>query len=302
MNTEWIRLEAHAKINLSLDVLRKREDGYHEVRMIMQSLGLCDEVWMRACPEDGISLSPYGGEVCPGVPYDEKNLMYRAAALMKERFGIREGVELRLLKRIPSAAGLAGGSADAAAVILGMNELFDIHAGFPLLSEVGLSVGADVPYCLMGGTALAEGIGERLTKLPPAPMCQVLLVKPEAGISTREVYESLRVNERPAEAHPDIDGVMSALQGKNFKKLATRMGNILELAALPMVPEIETIRKALLSMGAVAALMSGSGPTVFGLYTDADSRHQAAEAFREGSFRGLAKDVIETEFYRFTAL
>lgn len=302
MNTEWIRLEAHAKINLSLDVLRKRGDGYHEVRMIMQSLGLCDEVWMRACPEDRISLSPYGGEACPGVPYDEKNLMYKAAALMKERFGIKEGVELQLLKRIPSAAGLAGGSADAAAVILGMNELFDIHAAFPALSEVGLSVGADVPYCLMGGTALAEGIGERLTKLPPAPMCQVLLVKPEAGISTREVYESLRVNERPAETHPDIDGVMSALQDKNFKKLAARMGNILELAALPMVPEIETIRKALLSMGAVAALMSGSGPTVFGLYTDAGSRHQAAEAFREGSFRGLAKDVIETEFYRFTAL
>lgn len=307
MNTETISVEAHAKINLSLDVLKKREDGYHEVRMIMQTLKLCDEIRLQKLPEGaGIRLLPWEGEEdserLRGIPMDEKNLMYRAAALLKEHCGLETGVELRLRKRIPAAAGLAGGSADAAAVLSGMNELFDLHLSLGELQKLGASLGADIPYCLLGGTALAEGIGERLTPLPPAPGCRVLLVKPEAGVSTKEVYEALRVSERPKEAHPDIDGVLSALQGKNFKKLSARMGNILELVTEPMVPQIPKIKEAMKELGAMGALMSGSGPTVFGLFTDGALLSAAAEAFRSGPFRDLAKDVIETEFNRYAAL
>lgn len=307
MNTEIISVEAHAKINLSLDVLKKREDGYHEVRMIMQTLKLCDEIRLQKLPEGaGIWLLPWegeeGSERLRGIPMDEKNLMYRAAALLKEHCGLETGVELRLRKRIPAAAGLAGGSADAAAVLSGMNELFDLHLSLAELQKLGAALGADIPYCLLGGTALAEGIGERLTPLPPAPGCRVLLVKPEAGVSTKEVYEALRVSERPKEAHPDIDGVLSALQGKNFKKLSARMGNILELVTEPMVPQIPKIKEAMKELGAMGALMSGSGPTVFGLFTDGALLSAAAEAFRSGPFRDLAKDVIETEFNRYAAL
>ena len=307
MNTETISVEAHAKINLSLDVLKKREDGYHEVRMIMQTLKLCDEIRLQKLPEGaGIRLLPWegeeGSERLRGIPMDEKNLMYRAAALLKEHCGLETGVELRLRKRIPAAAGLAGGSADAAAVLSGMNELFDLHLSLAELQKLGAALGADIPYCLLGGTALAEGIGERLTPLPPAPGCRVLLVKPEAGVSTKEVYEALRVSERPKEAHPDIDGVLSALQGKNFKKLSARMGNILELVTEPMVPQIPKIKEAMKELGAMGALMSGSGPTVFGLFTDGALLSAAAEAFRSGPFRDLAKDVIETEFNRYAAL
>lgn len=325
-----IKQEAHAKINLCLDVLYKRSDGYHEVRMVMQTLGLRDDVFLEPLAgTDGIELfsaeaegtasdseeavresepsEKSGPEAAPAhldkspalseVPYNEDNLMYRAAALMKETYGIREGVRLRLRKRIPVAAGLAGGSADAAAVLRGMNELFDLHAPLSELQALGLRLGADVPYCLLGGTALAEGIGEKLTALPKAPSCRVLLVKPAQGISTGSVYGALRVEERPAEAHPDVDGVLSALQEKNIRRLCARMGNILELAAEPMAPEISEIRSAIQRLGAVGARMSGSGPTVFGLFTDTALLQEAAEAFRKGPLSHLAKDVIETAFH-----
>lgn len=333
---ETIRLEAHAKINLSLDVLRRRGDGYHEVRMVMQTLTLCDEIWLEALPgRDEIILEPYRAGTAsaavsdsfsekrtseakrtgqkngdhagtcaagPQIPYDERNLMYRAAKLMRESFGIRDGIRMQLLKRIPAEAGLAGGSADAAAVIRGMNDLFELHAEEEKLRGLGVKIGADVPYCLMGGTALAEGIGEILSPLPPAPPCRVLLVKPRQGVSTKTVYEALRVAERPAEAHPDIDSVLSALQDKNIRKLCGSMGNILELVTEPLVPEIAKIKEAMLGLGAMGALMSGSGPTVFGLFTDGALLQEAAEAFRSGEYRELAKDVIETEFYRIMAL
>lgn len=305
---ETIRLEAHAKINLSLDVLRRRADGYHEVRMVMQTLGLCDEIWLTPLPGRAeIILSPYCAETgkkqpADALPYDDRNLMYRAARLMRETFGIRDGVRMQLLKRIPMAAGLAGGSSDAAAVIRGMNDLFELHAGEETLRTLGVRIGADVPYCLLGGTALAEGIGEKLTPLPPAPSCRVLLVKPKQGVSTKQVYEALRVGERPEEVHPDIDGVLSALQDKNIRKLCGEMGNILELVTEPLVPEIAKIKEAMLGLGAMGALMSGSGPTVFGLFTDGELLKQAAEAFRLGEYRCLADEVIETEFYRIMAL
>lgn len=299
---EAISLAAHAKINLSLDVLRRREDGYHEVKMVMQSLTLCDEIGMSPLPKkDGIVLETWQGEAA-SLPLDERNLMYRAAKLMRERFSIEAGIRLCFKKNIPVAAGLAGGSADAAAVMLGMNELFGLRAGLSELQELGAALGADIPYCMLGGTALAEGIGEKLTKLPPAPPCQVLLVKPARGVSTKEVYEALRVDERPQNAHPDIDSVISALQDKNIKKLSERMGNILELVTVPMVPEIEKIKDAMRTLGAAGTLMSGSGPTVFGLFTDAKLLSEAEKAFSEGAYRQLAKDVIRTEFYRFTAL
>lgn len=299
---EAIRLWAHAKINLSLDVKRKRADGYHEVRMVMQSLGLCDGIDLEIAPEkEGVTLSPCGA-ADPAVPYDGRNLMCRAAELMRESFGIREGVRLRLEKHIPAAAGLAGGSSDAAAVILGINELFELHADKEMLRKLGLRIGADVPYCMTGGTALSEGIGEILTPLPAAPPCRVLLVKPQRGVSTREVYEALAIGTRSREAHPDIDAVLEALENKSLRELAAHMGNILELVTVPMVPEVGQIREAMLRMGALGAMMSGSGPTVFGLFTDEGILSAAAEAFRSGPYRALCRDVIETEFYRVTAL
>ena len=317
---DMIRLEAHAKINLSLDVLRRRKDGYHEVRMIMQSLSLCDDIYMEALPgRDEIILEPYGGQKTAAdgadsgeagtgvhgiseVPYDGHNLMYKAAKLMRETCGIRDGIRMRLDKRIPTAAGLAGGSSDAAAVLRGMNDLFELHLDEQKLCETGVKIGADVPYCLMGGTALAEGIGEVLTELPAAPPCRVLLAKPARGVSTKAVYEALCVNERPAEAHPDIDAVISALQDKNIKKLCARMGNILELPAVPMAPEVPKLKEAMLELGAMGTLMSGSGPTVFGLFTDNALLENAAVQLRTGAYHDLCDTVIETSFYRITAL
>lgn len=312
---ETIRLEAHAKINLSLDVLRKKENGYHEVRMIMQTLSLCDDIYLEVLPgRDEIILEPYKGQTetdtamadpemkLSEVPYDEHNLMYKAAKLMRESCGIKDGIRMQLDKRIPTAAGLAGGSSDAAAVLRGMNDLFALHLDDERLCELGVKLGADIPYCLMGGTALAEGIGEVLTALPAAPSCRVLLAKPLRGISTKVVYETLHVNERPAEAHPDIDAVLSALQDKNIKKLCDRMGNILELAAIPMAPEVPKLKEAMLELGAKGALMSGSGPTVFGLFTDNELLEKAAKTLRTETYRDLCEEVIETSFYRITAL
>ncbi|MDO4265039.1 MAG: 4-(cytidine 5'-diphospho)-2-C-methyl-D-erythritol kinase [Eubacteriales bacterium] len=312
---ETIKLEAHAKINLSLDVLKRREDGYHEVRMVMQSLALCDDVYMEMLPgQDKIILEPYKEHMAAAnqtgmtahslseVPFDERNLMYKAAKLMRETFGLKDGVRLHLDKRIPTAAGLAGGSSDAAAVLRGMNELFGLHADEETLAALGVKIGADVPYCLMGGTALSEGIGEVLTELPAAPPCRVLLAKPGCGVSTKAVYEALHVNERPEEAHPDIDAVISALQDKNIRRLSARMRNILELSTIPLAPEVPKLKEAMLELGAMGTLMSGSGPTVFGLFTDNELLGKAADALRTGVYRELCDEVIETSFYRITAL
>lgn len=302
MNMEELKIPARAKINLSLDVCGRRPDGYHELRMIMQSLTLCDEIGIALTGSGEISLSAACGEEASGVPYDENNLMVRAARLIREELSLSDGLQLSLRKRIPVAAGLAGGSADAAAVLCGVNEL----CGHPLSEEalcaIGVRIGADVPYCIMGGTALSEGIGERLTKLPPAPPCRVLLVKPRQEVSTKSVYQALDHLAVPETAHPDVESVRAALLEKNLRALSERMGNLLELVTVPQVPVIEQIKKEMKARGALGAMMSGSGPTVFGLFTEEAALHAAAANFSEEPYRSLCSDVIETAFYRETAL
>lgn len=283
-----IRLKALAKINLGLDVLRRREDGYHEVRMVMQTLKMYDKITMKKTQEPGIEIKSnlfY-------VPENENNLAYRAAKLLMDEFHLEEGVFIDLQKFIPVAAGMAGGSADAAAVLYGMNRMFQLKLSKQQLMKRGVQIGADVPYCIMRGTVLAEGIGERLTPLSPMPACSVVVAKPPISVSTKFVYENLELDK--IDRHPQIDIVLEGLREGNLHKVAANMGNVLETVTIPNYPVIAEIRDQMLEMGALGAMMSGSGPTVFGLYEDEKSAQKAYEKLREGS---LAKQVYLTGIY-----
>ncbi|MBS5191809.1 MAG: 4-(cytidine 5'-diphospho)-2-C-methyl-D-erythritol kinase [Lachnospiraceae bacterium] len=283
-----ISLKALAKINLGLDVLGKREDGYHEVRMVMQTIHLYDRVEIKKTrsPHIHVETNLYY------LPVNEDNLVYRAAKLMKDEFQIKEGVRIVLQKFIPVAAGLAGGSSDAAAVLVGMNRIFNLGLKQNKLMELGLKIGADVPFCIMRGTALAEGIGEKLTALPPMPKCPVLIAKPAISVSTKAVYEGLKLYD--GMEHPDIDGVMEGIQQKDLKGVASHMGNILETVTIPMYPVIEDIKKLMLENGALNAMMSGSGPTVFGLFPNEKEIRRAYEALKQS---GLAKNVYTSDIH-----
>ena len=295
--------KAHAKINLGLDVTGRRPDGYHEIEMVMQSLGLCDIVALKKTAEPGIRLridvpeegpdiypdrdpddDPDDGELSRlvyGPP--EKNLAWRAAKLLMDEFSPAEGVEIALTKYIPVAAGLAGGSTDAAAVLSGMNELFGLGLGPEALSERGLKLGADVPYCLFGGTALARGIGEILTPLPPVPDVYVLLAKPSAGISTAWAYARLDDDDIAGSiVHPDIAALTAAIRRGSLDGMCALMGNVFECAAFPERPEISAIKQAMIDGGALGALMSGSGPTVFGIFDDIDAAKGCQKDLMEG--------------------
>ena len=275
-----ISLKALAKINLGLDVLGKREDGYHEVRMVMQTIHLYDRVEIKKTRSPHIHV--------------ETNLYYLPVneELMKDEFQIKEGVRIVLQKFIPVAAGLAGGSSDAAAVLVGMNRIFNLGLKQNKLMELGLKIGADVPFCIMRGTALAEGIGEKLTALPPMPKCPVLIAKPAISVSTKAVYEGLKLYD--GMEHPDIDGVMEGIQQKDLKGVASHMGNILETVTIPMYPVIEDIKKLMLENGALNAMMSGSGPTVFGLFPNEKEIRRAYEALKQS---GLAKNVYTSDIH-----
>ena len=283
-----ISLKALAKINLGLDVLGKREDGYHEVRMVMQTIHLYDRVEIKKTrsPHIHVETNLYY------LPVNEDNLVYRAAKLMKDEFQIKEGVRIVLQKFIPVAAGLAGGSSDAAAVLVGMNRIFNLGLKQNKLMELGLKIGADVPFCIMRGTALAEGSGEKLTALPPMPKCPVLIAKPAISVSTKAVYEGLKLYD--GMEHPDIDGVMEGIQQKDLKGVASHMGNILETVTIPMYPVIEDIKKLMLENGALNAMMSGSGPTVFGLFPNEKEIRRAYEALKQS---GLAKNVYTSDIH-----
>ena len=283
-----ISLKALAKINLGLDVLGKREDGYHEVRMVMQTIHLYDRVEIKKTrsPHIHVETNLYY------LPVNEDNLVYRAAKLMKDEFQIKEGVRIVLQKFIPVAAGLAGGSSDAAAVLVGMNRIFNLGLKQNKLMELGLKIGADVPFCIMRGTALAEGIGEKLTALPPMPKCPVLIAKPAISVSTKAVYEGLKLYD--GMEHPDIDGVMEGIQQKDLKGVASHMGNILETVTIPMYPVIEDIKKLMLENGALNAMMSGSGPTVFGLFPNEKEIRRAYEALKQS---GLTKNVYTSDIH-----
>jgi len=289
---EQLTIHAHAKINLALDVLNRRPDGYHTVRMIMQSLSLCDTLFIRKTEEPGIKLSARNPEHYPDVTWDEHNLIYKAAKLFTDTYSVKDGVQIIIDKQIPSSAGLAGGSSDAAATLKGLNQLFGTKASAEELKALGVKLGADVPYCIDLGTALSEGIGELLTPLKPAPALYCTLVKPNALVSTKYVYEHLNLEEA---VHPDIDAALSAIETGDVKKLCSNLNNILEPVARVLCPEIMKIEKTLQEMGASGVCMSGSGPTVFGLFTDGNDAIEAAEYFLD---HGYAERSFVTKFYQ----
>ncbi len=284
--TDTLTRKAYAKINLGLDVIGRLENGYHQVRMIMQTVGIYD-VLTFAPAESGIRISMDGGE----LPTGEDNLIYKAARLLMEAGGVKAGAYIHLEKHIPIAAGMAGGSSDAAATLLGLNELLGLGFSREQLRQLGVRIGADVPYCIMGGTALAEGIGEVLTPLPPAPRCALLVAKPDIQVSTKYVYEHLDAEK--AWRHPDIDGMCSAIENGELAGVTSRLGNVLETVTIEAYPVIARLKQEMLSCGAMGSLMSGSGPTVFGIY---DSQEQARAAYDCLEKAGLARELFVTSF------
>jgi 4-diphosphocytidyl-2-C-methyl-D-erythritol kinase len=291
--TTHFKLRAYGKINLGLDVLRKREDGYHDVRMIMQTVGLYDQIDLFFRQAPGIQIETN----LPYLPVNENNLVYKAAQMLMEEFQVTNGVFIRLRKMIPVAAGMAGGSSDAAAVLVGVNKMFHLGLSQEELMERGVKIGADVPYCIMRGTALSEGIGEKLTVLPPMPQCQVLLAKPAISVSTRYVYENLHANSLEPQQHPDIDGMIEAIGAGNLLEVSKHLGNVLELVTAQKYPVIEEIKNVMRQNGALGALMSGSGPTVFGLFDNPKAASAAYEELRYGQNRELAKQVYLTTIF-----
>ena len=271
---EQISLKAYAKINLALDVTGVRENGYHEVRMIMQSIGLYDQIELEKTAEEGFVLAAN----VDFLPVDGRNLMVRAAQLLFEAFSLPGGLSMKLDKHIPVAAGLAGGSTDAAAVLYGIAKLYELPLSLPELQNYGVRIGADVPFCLLQHTALAEGIGEVLTPLPPCPDCFIVLAKPAVSVSTKEVYQKLDLLE--ITEHPDVDGMIGALKAGDLHGITGKLANVLEAVTIPMHPEIREIKRILKENGALNALMSGSGPTVFALFETEKEAERAAEAVR----------------------
>lgn len=288
-----LSLKAYGKINLGLDVLRRREDGYHDVRMIMQTVGIFDRVDLIWKEEPGIQVETN----LYYLPTNENNLVYKAAKLLMDEFQVQEGLLIRLRKFIPVAAGMAGGSSDAAAVLFGVNKMFRLGLTTEELMERGVKIGADVPYCILRGTALSEGIGEVLTSLSPVPQCQVLVAKPGINVSTKFVYENLHANDLRPEQHPDIDGMIRAIKAQDLQGIADKLGNVLETVTVKEYPVIQEIKDKMLEFGAIGSLMSGSGPTVFGLFTNPKAAQQAYEELRYGESSGLAKQVYLTNFY-----
>ena len=277
-----IELKALGKINLGLDVLGRRENGYHDVRMVMQTVYLYDQITIKKRRKSGIGIETN----LYYLPVNENNLAYRAAKLLKDEFHIEEGISIHLEKHIPVAAGMAGGSSNAAAVLFGMNRMFELGLSTEELMKRGVTLGADVPYCIMRGTVLAEGIGEILTPLAPMPKCYVLLAKPPVAVSTKLVYEKL--DSRETGEHPDIDGIIEGLTEQNLSKVASNMGNVLERVTVEEYPVIDEIKNTMKAAGAMNAMMSGSGPTVFGIFDDKNRAKIAAQKIKETQ---LAKQV-----------
>ena len=280
-----IKRKAYAKINLALDVLGKYPNGYHEVKMVMQTIDLYDVLSFESfdCSteiqiEDRIRLvSDNSGELSLGTD----NLIYKAAAKLVDYFPAGKGVKISLEKNIPVAAGMAGGSTDGAAALHGINELLGLGLSDEQLCDIGVKLGADVPYCIMGGTMLAEGIGEKLTKLADTPELTLVVAKPEMGVSTKYVYEHLDAYDNPP--HPDVDGMIQAIEQADKTGIADRLGNILETVTVPACPEVAQIKSILAEQGADGVLMSGSGPTVFSVFSDVEKAQKAVDALKNDS-------------------
>lgn len=280
-----ISLEAHAKINLSLDVLGKRDDGYHTLQMIMQAIQLHDTISVYEIPA-GVEI------ICeaPFVPNNSSNTAYKAAELLLQQYGIKSGVKIEIVKKIPVAAGLAGGSTDAAAVLKGINSMFSLGIEKADLKQLGKTIGADVPYCIMGGTALAEGIGEKLTALASPGNIPLLLVKPRIGVSTAWVYKNFdleRVKERP-----DTRLLISAVEAGDLRTLAGNMKNVLESVTRQKYPVIEKIKNELIKLGALGSMMSGSGPTVFGIFEDVEKAQYAFNKLKNSKYECILTQTV----------
>lgn len=270
-----LQAKAYGKINIGLDVLKKRADGYHEVKMIMQTISLYDHITItKQKNTTDIQLETN----LSFLPTNDNNLVYKAAKLLKDEFGIQEGLEIKLEKHIPVAAGMAGGSTDAAATLQLLNTMFSLGLSTEELMARAVTLGADVPYCILKGTALSEGIGEILTPLPPLMPCFILIVKPPIHVSTKFVYENLKLDE--LKTHPNIDAIIEAIDTGNVYAMADNMGNVLETVTEGNYPVISSIKQLMIEHGALSALMSGSGPTVFGIYDKEEAIHHAATFFK----------------------
>lgn len=277
-----MKINAPAKINLVLDVLNKREDGYHNVKMVMQSLELCDVVTVEKT-DGGITISSDSGV----VPCDDTNIAYKAAKIMLDKANSGMGVHIDIQKNIPVAAGLAGGSTDGAAVLVALNEMLDLNFSTEQLMELGGKFGADVPYCVIKGTALAEDTGVKLTKIEPYGNHTVLLVKPDISVSTPWVYKNLDLKNV---SHPDVDAFIECIKSQNYVKSYEHMGNVLESVTVKEYPVIDEIKNKMMDLGASVSLMSGSGPTVFGIFENEQKAIDAAQVFKKDF-----KEVIVTK-------
>lgn len=288
--------KAYAKVNLALDVLRKRPDGYHDVKMVMQNIDIYDELeftvtdikkaatHVKPCYNIMIETNK------PELPTDESNLIHKAIRLMFDEYNICGDVLVKLTKNIPIEAGMAGGSTDCAAALKAVNDIFEINASLEDLMRLGKRLGADVPFCLLGKTALAEGIGEILTEVQGLPDCTVLVVKPPAGISTGMIYGNMNCDE--LKSRPDIDGMLEGLKKNDLGIVASKMENVMETVTARLCPDIEEIKNAMKEKGALNAIMSGSGPTVFGIFDASEKAWEAADYIGD---LDLATDIFVTK-------
>ena len=283
---EHIKLKSRAKINLTLDVVGKRADNYHNLSMIMQTLSLHDSIYIKKIEKRRITLKSN----LAYLPSDSRNIAYKAAQVMIDKFKIDQGVYIEITKRIPVAAGLAGGSGNCAAVLKGMNELFELNLSLEELMEIGASIGSDVPYCIIEGTALAEGRGEVLTSIKECPDFYVVLAKPDTRVSTAAVYGNLVLEK--IEKHPNTGKMVLAIENKDKDILCQELCNVLETVTITQKPIVGRIKKYMLEQGASGALMSGSGPTVFALFDSEEKAELVAENTRK---RFGLKDVILTK-------
>lgn len=285
-------IRANAKINLSLDVIGERPNGYHDVRMIMQSVNLYDELLINK-REDNLIIIKCDNNT---LECDKSNLIYKAAMALFEYCHVQYGVDIELTKNIPIAAGMAGGSTDAAATLVGLNKLFNLGLSSEQLREIGVKLGADIPFCIEGGTYLSEGIGEILTKVTPVPDCHLVIAKPDISVSTKFVYDNLILNQETV--HPDVDGMLVSLNNHDLNGVANKIDNLLATVTEPAYPIIKTLRTTLDSEGALGALMSGSGPTVFGIFSSEEKATAALEklhntvAFKQGFVTTPARQGI----------
>ena len=285
----YFSIKAYAKVNLALDVLRRRPDGYHDVKMIMQNLDIYDELEFEVIARDTEDTKITLTVNKEGIPTDDRNLVYKAIAILFEAFNIKSHIAVNLIKNIPAEAGMAGGSTDCAAALKAVNVLYNLGLTNDELMAYGVKLGADVPYCILGRTAISEGIGEVLTPIKGLPPVHVLVAKPPVNVSTKEIYTNLKANE--LETHPDVDGMVEALESQNLNAIAERMENVLETVTVNMHPEIEELKSLMKEQGALNAIMSGSGPTVFGLFEDRDKVWEAAMMIND---KELAPEVFIT--------